>query len=89
MSVVTGGRVRSDPTGRISTDASHRVSIRALDRIDLAIEHGTRIGLVGRNGAGKSTLLRVLAGTHVPESGRVEVVGKAASLFGGSLGIDP
>jgi ABC-type polysaccharide/polyol phosphate transport system ATPase subunit len=33
--------------------------------------------------------LRVLAGTHVPESGRVEVVGKAASLFGGSLGIDP
>jgi lipopolysaccharide transport system ATP-binding protein len=40
MSVVTGGRVRSDPTGRISTDASHRVSIRALDRIDLAIEHG-------------------------------------------------
>jgi ABC-type polysaccharide/polyol phosphate transport system ATPase subunit len=85
MSVVTGGRVRSDPTGRISTDASHRVSIRALDRIDLAIEHGTRI----RNGAGKSTLLRVLAGTHVPESGRVEVVGKAASLFGGNLGIDP
>jgi lipopolysaccharide transport system ATP-binding protein len=89
MSVVTGGRVRSDPTGRISTDASHRVSIRALDRIDLAIEHGTRIGLAGRNGAGKSTLLRVLAGIYVPESGRVEVVGKSASLFGGSLGIDP
>jgi lipopolysaccharide transport system ATP-binding protein len=40
MSVVTGGRVRSDPAGRI-TDASHRVSIRALDHIDLAIEHGT------------------------------------------------
>jgi ABC-2 type transport system ATP-binding protein/lipopolysaccharide transport system ATP-binding protein len=89
MSVVTGGRVRSDPTGRISTDASHRVLIRALDRIDLAIEHGTRIGLVGRNGAGKSTLLRVLAGIYVPESGNVEVVGKTASLFGGSLGIDP
>lgn len=89
MSVVTGGRVRSDPTGRISTDASHRVSIRALDRVDLAIEHGTRIGLVGRNGAGKSTLLRVIAGIYVPEAGRVEVVGKTASLFGGSLGIDP
>jgi ABC-type polysaccharide/polyol phosphate transport system ATPase subunit len=88
MSVVTGGRVRSDPAGRISTDASRRVSIRALDRIDLAIEHGTRIGLVERNGAGKSTLLRVLAGIYVPESGKVEVVGKTASLFGGSLGID-
>jgi ABC-2 type transport system ATP-binding protein/lipopolysaccharide transport system ATP-binding protein len=89
MSVVTGGRVRSDPTGRISTDASHRVLVRALDRVDLTIEHGTRIGLIGRNGAGKSTLLHVLAGIYVPESGRVEVQGKVASLFGGSFGIDP
>jgi ABC-2 type transport system ATP-binding protein len=89
MSLVTGGRVRSDPTGRISTDASHRVLIRALDRVDLTIEHGTRIGLIGRNGAGKSTLLHVLAGIYAPESGTVAVDGKIASLFGGSLGIDP
>jgi ABC-type polysaccharide/polyol phosphate transport system ATPase subunit len=89
MSLVTGGRVRSDPTGRISTDASHRVHVRALDRVDLTIEHGTRIGLIGRNGAGKSTLLHVLAGVYVQESGTVAVDGKIASLFGGSLGIDP
>ena len=89
MSLVTGGRVRSDPTGRISTDASHRVLIRALDRVDLTIEHGTRIGLIGRNGAGKSTLLHVLAGIYAPESGTVAVDGKIASLFGGSLGVDP
>jgi ABC-2 type transport system ATP-binding protein len=89
MSLVTGGRVRSDPTGRISTDASHRVLVRALDRVDLTIEHGTRIGLIGRNGAGKSTLLHVLAGIYVPEAGTVAVDGKIASLFGGSLGIDP
>jgi ABC-2 type transport system ATP-binding protein/lipopolysaccharide transport system ATP-binding protein len=89
MSVVTGGRVRSDPTGRISSDASHRLHVRALDRVDLTIEHGTRIGLIGRNGAGKSTLLHVLAGIYVPETGRVEVEGKVASLFGNSLGIDP
>jgi ABC-type polysaccharide/polyol phosphate transport system ATPase subunit len=89
MSVVTGGRVRSDTTGRISTDAGHRVSIQALQRVDLIIEHGTRIGLVGRNGAGKSTLLRVIGGIYVPEAGNVAVEGKVASLFGGSLGIDP
>lgn len=88
MSVVTGGRVRSDPTGRIS-DAGHRVLVRALDRVDLTIEHGTRIGLVGRNGVGKSTLLRVIAGIYVPESGHVAVDGKIATLLGGSLGIDP
>jgi ABC-type polysaccharide/polyol phosphate transport system ATPase subunit len=89
MSLVTAGRVRSDPTGRISTDAGRRVRVRALDRVDLAIEHGTRIGLIGRNGAGKSTLLHVLAGIYVPESGNVAVQGKVATLFGNSLGIDP
>jgi ABC-2 type transport system ATP-binding protein len=87
MSVVTGGRVRSDPTGRITKDA-HRLSVRALDRLTLAIEHGSRIGLIGRNGAGKSTLLRVMAGIYAPEQGKVIVDGKLA-LFGGSLGVDP
>ena len=88
MSAVTGGRVTSNPTGRIGADASHRVCIHALDRVNLTIEHGTRIGLVGRNGAGKSTLLHVIAGIYVPEAGKVAVEGKIASLFG-SLGIDP
>jgi ABC-2 type transport system ATP-binding protein/lipopolysaccharide transport system ATP-binding protein len=89
MSAVTGGRVRSDPAGRISTDESHRVLVRALDRVDLSIEHGTRIGLIGRNGAGKTTLLHVLAGIYVPEAGTVAIDGKVATLFGNSLGIDP
>lgn len=35
--------------------------VRALSDIDLKIEDGHRVGLVGANGAGKSTLLRVLA----------------------------
>lgn len=87
MSVVTGGRVRSEPTGRISTDAKG-VSVRALDHVDLTIEHGSRIGLIGRNGVGKSTLLRVIAGIYAPAQGKVSVDGKIA-LFGGSLGIDP
>ena len=87
MSVVTGGRVRSDPAGRITTD-SHRLSVRALDRLSLGIEHGQRIGLIGRNGAGKSTLLRVMAGIYAPEQGKVVIDGNLA-LFGGSLGVDP
>ncbi len=37
-----------------------------LDRIDLTVAAGTRLGLVGENGAGKSTLLRVLAGELTP-----------------------
>ena len=43
-----------------------------LEQVDLDIEQGERIALVGRNGAGKSTLLRIMAGLIGPDSGRVE-----------------
>ncbi|HEV8623149.1 MAG TPA: ABC-F family ATP-binding cassette domain-containing protein [Acidimicrobiia bacterium] len=43
-----------------------------LDRVDLSLDAGSRIGVLGRNGAGKSTLLRVLAGLEAPASGAVE-----------------
>ena len=44
-----------------------------LDRVDLVVDDGSRIGVLGRNGAGKSTLLRVLAGLEAPTEGTVEV----------------
>ncbi len=40
-----------------------------LDRVDLAVEPGDKLGLLGRNGAGKTTLLRVLEGELLPDSG--------------------
>ncbi|HYH52255.1 MAG TPA: ABC-F family ATP-binding cassette domain-containing protein [Acidimicrobiia bacterium] len=43
-----------------------------LDRVDLSVDAGSRIGVLGRNGAGKSTLLRVLAGIEAQSSGSVE-----------------
>jgi len=43
-----------------------------LDQVDLSVDAGNRIGVLGRNGAGKSTLLRVLAGLEAPSSGTVE-----------------
>jgi ABC transport system ATP-binding/permease protein len=42
-----------------------------LDRVNLQIERGERVCLVGRNGAGKSTLMKVIAGDMQPDEGQV------------------
>src|SRR5688500_13968908 len=40
-----------------------------LDHVDLALDTGERLALIGRNGSGKSSLLRVLAGQQSLDSG--------------------
>jgi len=47
----------------------------ALDGVDLAVEPGTIVGLLGRNGAGKTSLVSVIAGLLRPDAGRVLVAG--------------
>ena len=42
-----------------------------LDHVDLVIEPGEHIGLIGRNGTGKSSLLKVIAGAARPDDGKV------------------
>lgn len=49
--------------------------------IDLDIERGESIGVVGRNGQGKSTLLRLIAGVLLPDEGTVEVNAGVAPLI--------
>jgi ribose transport system ATP-binding protein len=51
-------------------------AVRALGGVDLAVAPGECLGLAGHNGAGKSTLMNVLAGTLVPDQGRLTVLGE-------------
>ena len=81
-------RLWSTVGGKLAAHAKS-LSVRALSKIDLTINGGDRIGLVGNNGAGKTTLLRVLAGAYPPTSGTIERVGRITALTDISLGMDP
>jgi len=48
----------------------------ALAGVDLAVEPGEVLALVGENGAGKSTLMKVLSGAHAPDAGAMELDGQ-------------
>ncbi len=59
-----------------------QTSTRTLvDSLDLALEPGEVLGILGANGAGKSTLLNVLAGLAIPASGRVTLDGHALATM--------
>ena len=51
-------------------------TVTAIDGISFGLDQGDLVGYIGPNGAGKSTTVKVLSGILVPDSGRVEVLGR-------------
>ncbi len=47
-------------------------SVTVLDHINLTINKGEKVGILGRNGSGKSTMIRLISGAEQPSSGSIE-----------------
>jgi lipopolysaccharide transport system ATP-binding protein len=86
---ITNSLVSAATGGRITADRSGHVNVRALNGINLELQSGDRLGIVGHNGSGKSTLLRVLSGIYEPTSGSIQRQGTVASLVDIGFGISP
>ncbi len=59
-----------------------------LDQINLSIQSGEKVGIIGANGSGKSTLLKLICKIFQPTRGRVWVKGKVAPLIELGAGFD-
>lgn len=70
--------------GRGDADA-----VRVLRDVDLRVERGQSLGLIGENGAGKSTLLKLLTGVLTPSAGEVAVRGRVGALLELGAGFHP
>lgn len=61
----------------------------ALRGVDLTIERGAFVGIIGSNGCGKSTLLKIVSGLLLPDQGEVHVDGSMSALLELGLGFSP
>ena len=77
---------------RVEHVAKRFGALTALRDVNLRLDKGEVLGLIGDNGAGKSTLIKIICGFHQPDAGRILVDGREITLrsvdHARSVGID-
>ena len=86
-------RGKKDPNSIINKSENNLINsqdhILALNNINLKVNKGERLGIIGKNGAGKTTLLKILSRISSPTSGIVKIKGRVASLIAVGTGFHP
>jgi len=80
--------LRAATGGAVVEDANQHIVVKALKNINLILQHGDRVGLIGHNGAGKSTMLRLLAGIYEPTAGNMLTQGHVSPMLDLMQGIE-
>ena len=65
-----------EPVVRLENVTKRYPLTKALDGVNLSIEGGKVVGLLGHNGSGKTTMLKIIAGLRAPSSGQARVFGR-------------
>ena len=83
-------RGKEDPNRKINAKQQVRGEyFMALDNVNMAVDRGDAVGILGRNGAGKSTLLKLVSRITAPTGGEIRIKGRVASLLEIGTGFHP
>jgi lipopolysaccharide transport system ATP-binding protein len=85
-------RGKEDPNSLVTaahTTAAESRHILAISDINLEVERGTVLGVIGKNGAGKSTLLKLISRITTPTKGKIFIDGRIGSLLEVGTGFHP
>ena len=81
MRVASEPTSRGDPVVSLRGVSLERDDVEVLQSIDLVVNRGDALGIIGPNGGGKTSLLRVMLGLERPTSGEVRLFGQPVAAF--------